>query len=148
MTDHAHATAAAFATVNASKNAILPWRLKTPDSSPAKAYAMVKNGVPPAVRSIAMPNAAPMVQPVIMPQRSVQVMMSSSAISLPSDSAPNISICESAISSTATVITILLPCRSSSDSVVRSVSSIASRRNRQPPKENTVSSKMTAAAGA
>ena len=34
---HAHATAAAFAMINDSKNSSLPWRLNMPDSRPAKA---------------------------------------------------------------------------------------------------------------
>ena len=54
-----------------------------------------------------MPNAVPIVQPVIMPQRRVQVMTIRTATSLPSDIAPNISICDTAMSKTAAVISML-----------------------------------------
>ena len=95
-----------------------------------------------------MPKAVPMVQPVIIPQRSVQVITISSANSLPSDIAPNISICDTAMSSTAAVIRTLPAYLNSSASVVRSVSLSASRKKLHPPKEKTVSAKTTAAAGA
>ena len=95
-----------------------------------------------------MPKAVPMVQPVIIPQRSVQVITISSANSLPSDIAPNISICDTAMRSTAAVIRTLPAYLNSSASVVRSVSLSASRKKLHPPKEKTVSAKTTAAAGA
>ena len=119
-TVHASAAATAFDRINASKNASLPQRLKSPESSPEKAYAIVKNGVPPVVRSIARPNTVPTVQPVIMPQRSELIMIMSTAAKRPTDRVSNKTNLDSAIMNTATVMSTAVERRISADSVVGS----------------------------